>query len=76
VKEQARSYFEWRGLDLPLAFASRAMGQRLGVRGVPVMMFLDGDGNIRLIHLGGDVSVDLEGVIDSEISLLAHAAHV
>jgi len=74
VKDRARSYFEKRGLDLPVAFASRTMSQQLGVRAVPALVFLDMNENVRLIHYGGDVSVDLEALIDSEISLLAHSA--
>jgi len=62
-------------LELPLAFTENASAIRLGVKGYPTLLLLDGSGHIRFIHSGYDGSERLEFNVAKEISSVLDQGH-
>lgn len=68
LKLQARKYFAQRALTLPLAYANRETGDKLGASPLPKLLILDEIGNLRFVYTGYDGSVDLESAIVSRVA--------
>jgi thiol-disulfide isomerase/thioredoxin len=64
---KARSFLQREGLAIPAAFDSSFTAQALGVRALPAIVVIDGQGRMRLTHSGYDRSEDLAGRLSAAI---------
>jgi hypothetical protein len=71
--EKATQFLAQRGWDLPCAFSNEAANRALGVSGIPKLIILDREGQIRVVHDGydgaeplvADLSRDIERLLSS-----------
>lgn len=68
---KAKSFFAKRGLTMPLVITARDTSSALGVLGLPALMILDRNGNVRLVHAGYDGAEPLEAIVSEQISTLS-----
>ncbi len=71
---KAKAFFAKSHLSLPLFAADDQTRQKLGASGLPALVVIDQDGNIRLIHIGYDGAERLERMLNGQIAALLGSA--
>lgn len=67
---KAKDFLQRKKLDLPAAFDDGGVARQLRVDGLPTIVLIDRDGNIRMTHYGYDASEHLPTVLSNHIDRL------
>lgn len=68
-----KRYLDSKKLALPGAFDSGGAGHAYGLQGLPMIVILDQEGQVRTVHYGYDASEHIEAVLSKSIESLLRA---